>query len=99
MDANRLGTSFLEQITEELLLYKSVLLSVPEWLPWSDAMCTELEKNLIASGSGRSLEFIDCPEDDIGRFYWKITAKRKSVSNIVLLSVMRIFLPVAVTLR
>ena len=66
---------FLEQITEELLLYKSVLLSVPEWLPWSDAMCTELEKNLIASGSGRSLEFIDCPEDDIGRFLLENYAK------------------------
>lgn len=68
---------FLEQITEELLLYKSVLLSVPEWLPWSDAMCTELEKNLIASGSGRSLEFIDCPEDDIGRFLLENYCKKE----------------------
>jgi len=68
---------FLEQITEELLLCKSVLLSVPEWLPWSDAMCTELEKNLIASGSGRSLEFIDCPEDDIGRFLLENYCKKE----------------------
>lgn len=68
---------FLEQITETLLLHKSVLLSVPEWLPWSDDMCTELENSLIVHGSGRSLEFIDCPEDDIGRFLLETYCKKE----------------------
>lgn len=68
---------FLDQITETLLRRKSVLLSVPEWLPWSDDMCAELENNLIARGLGRSLEFIDCPEGDIGRFLLENYCKKE----------------------
>lgn len=68
---------FLEQITEALLMRKSVLLSVPEDLPWSDDMYMELDSSLIAHGSDRSLKFIDSPADDIGRFLLENYCKKE----------------------
>lgn len=68
---------FLGQITETLLMCKSVLLSVPEWLPWADALYAEVENSLIAHGSAKSLKCIDCPADDIGRFLLENYCKKE----------------------
>lgn len=68
---------FLGQITETLLMRKSVLLSVPEWLPWADTLYAELENSLIAQGSAKSLKCIDCPADDIGRFLLENYCKKE----------------------
>lgn len=68
---------FLGQITETLLMRKSVLLSVPEWLPWADTLYAELENSLIAHGSAKSLKCIDCPADDVGRYFLENYCKKE----------------------
>lgn len=68
---------FLEQITETLLMHKSVLLSDPECLPWVDDLYTELESSLFARSSNCSLKVIDCPADDIGRYFLENYCKKE----------------------
>lgn len=68
---------FLNQIADPLLRSKSVLLSLPETTPWPFTLKTELENTLKGRGFGSRLDFIDCPDGDIGEFFLLHYCKRE----------------------
>ena len=59
---------FVEEIENTLLEGKSVLLCLPESLPWYDEFKERISDTLHQMNGGKRLQTIDCPTEDVGQY-------------------------------
>lgn len=59
---------FLEDIVKYALEGKSIILSLPENVPWKDTLRESVEDQLKLENSRNMMDFVSCPEEEPGLF-------------------------------
>lgn len=68
---------FLHMVTNALLSGRSVILSVPAWLPWPQTMHDVVERLLNVGNPLDRLVTFDCPAGDVGEYLFSNYCKKE----------------------
>lgn len=69
---------FIDQVTEAALAEKSMILSLPESVPWYDTMVMLIDDILREKNhSDKRLEIIECPEEEAGKYLLEHYCKKE----------------------
>lgn len=59
---------FIEDVVEAAVQEKSIVLALPENVPWRNTLMQIIEDELKQANPEKSFDMINCPEDEVGKF-------------------------------
>lgn len=68
---------FIDMVTDAILSNKSVILSMPAFVPWHETMYEMIAEILNGENSLNRLVSIDCPEGDVGQYLLENYCKKE----------------------
>ena len=67
----------VDDISYTLLNNKSIVLVLPESLPWANDFYENIRRNLDKGNGNKDIEIIECPKDDVGKYLFDNYCKKE----------------------
>lgn len=71
------ASNFIDIVTSTALQNKSIVLEIPIFVPWYETMCEIVEDILNKKNPENRLDFIDCPEQNVGQYLLENYCKKE----------------------